>query len=115
MATTRDQYVGLNMDVLSTRMKRRGVLEIEGRLRDICRKFEVVVSVALGGMKVPSSRKDFMFDIRRREEAEGESRIIGCSVRREGFLRFETRGEGCACAGFGSEGRERRNIAAVLR
>lgn len=35
-----------------------------------------------------------MFDMRRREEAEGESRIMG-SGRREGFLGCEAREEGC--------------------
>lgn len=39
---------------------------------------------------MPDSRKDLMFDMRRREEAEGESRMIG-SGRRAGFLGRETR------------------------
>lgn len=105
------------MDVESTRMKRRGEEEIDGSARESWRKFEVVASVALGGMKVPSSRKDFMLDMRRREDAEGESRMMGCSLRREGFLRLETRGAGWGCVGLRpSEGRvERRNVAAVLR
>jgi hypothetical protein len=56
-----------------------------------------------------------MFDMRRREEAEGERRMMGCSMRRVGFfVRFETRGAWGA-AGLGSEGRERRKVAAVLR
>ena len=103
------------MEVESTRMKRRGAEEMEGRRRCICRKLEVVVSVALGGMKMPSSRKDFMFDMRSREEAEGDKRMMGCSLRRAGFFwRFETRGA-WGWAGLGSEGRERRKVAAVLR
>ena len=79
-----------------------------------------VVSVALGGTKTPVSRKDFMFDMRRREDALGESRMMG-SRRRVGFFwRFEMRGVGWGCAvGAGKEGlvevRERRKVEAVLR
>lgn len=45
--------------------------------------FTRLASVALesvgwsGGTKIPSSRKDFTFDMRMREEAEGEIRMIG--------------------------------------
>ena len=42
------------------------------------------------GMYVPESRNDLMFDIRRREEAEGERSMIG-SGRRPAFLSLEAR------------------------
>ena len=32
------------------------------------------------GMNCPPSRKDFMFEMRRREDAEGESMIIGSGL-----------------------------------
>lgn len=38
-----------------------------------------------GGMYVPVSRNDLMLDMRKREEAEGESKMIG-SGRRMGFF-----------------------------
>ncbi len=41
--------------------------------------FALVVSAALGGMKMPSSRKDLMFEVRNSEDAEGERRMIGCT------------------------------------
>lgn len=47
-------------------------------------------SALSGGMYVPASRKDLMFDIRSRDDAEGESSIIG-SGRRDGFFGSETR------------------------
>lgn len=72
------------------------------------------MSAEFGGMKIPSSRKDFMFDMRSMEEADGERRMMGWSMRRVGFFwRFET--SGAWGAGLGSDGRERRNVAAVLR
>jgi len=40
------------------------------------------------GMYVPDSRKDLMLDMRRREDAEGETRMIG-SGRRLAFLSRE--------------------------
>lgn len=43
-----------------------------------------------GGMYVPDSRKDLMLLIRSREEADGESRMMG-SGRRPGFLSLEAR------------------------
>ena len=70
-------------------MKRKGrVASILGSSREMCRIVaEVVVS---GGVYWPFSRKDLMFDMRRREEAEGESKMMG-SGRREAFLGRETR------------------------
>lgn len=99
-------------------MKRKAVRgSMEGRTRVIWRRFEVAleeVSRAEGGMKMPSSRKDFTFDMRRREEAEGESRIMGCSMRRVGFLRFV--GRDCGMGSFfWCEGCERRKVVASLR
>jgi len=82
-------------------MKRRGCEEMDGSTRDICRKLDVEVSRALGGMKTPSSRKDLMLDMRRRDEAEGDSRMMGCSRPRVGFLRFEVR-VWAGAAGFAS-------------
>lgn len=41
-----------------------------------------------GGMYVPDSRKDLMLLMRSREEADGESRMMG-SGRRPGFLSLE--------------------------
>lgn len=60
-----------------------------------------------------------MLDIRRREEAEGESRIIG-SGRREGFLGRETREVGFddddgAVVELGRGRFRPRNISADLR
>jgi hypothetical protein len=115
MPTTRDQYVGLNDVVLSTRMKVIGTLEMEGRRRRIWIMFALFVSAALGGMKTPSSRKDLMFEVRRSEEAEGERRMMGRRLGCLGFfVRLETRAGCGAPRGFES-GRERKNCAAVLR
>lgn len=47
------------------------------RRRETRRKFGGVSMDTVGGMKTPSSRKDLMFDIVRREEALGERRIMG--------------------------------------
>jgi hypothetical protein len=91
-------------------MKRIGWEDIEGMTRVRWRRLEDV-SELLGGRKTPVSRNDLIFDIRSKEDAEGERRIIG-SRRRVGFFwREETRG---ACEGAGV-GRERRNVAAILR
>lgn len=43
-----------------------------------------------GGMYVPDSRKDLILLMRSREEADGESRMMG-SGRRPGFLSLEAR------------------------
>ena len=70
-----------------------------------------------GGKYAPDSRKDFIFDIRRREEAEGESRIIGSGLR-DGFLEcVANRPDGGAETAVGSAGRRVRvrNISADLR
>lgn len=72
---------------------------------------------------MPVSRKDLMFDMRRRDEAEGESRMIG-SGRREGFFERDTSEEALPAEGKGAgtedcctgRGRLRpRNISADLR
>jgi hypothetical protein len=63
---------------------------------------------------MPVSRKGFALLRRRRDEAEGERRMMG-SRRREGFFwRLETR-VGWDGGSLLSEGRERRNVAAILR
>ena len=74
---------------------------------------------------MPDSRKDLIFDMRRREEALGDRRMIG-SGRRTGFfgLLVSVEFEGAREAGIdevadgapGREGREReRTVSAVLR
>lgn len=90
MATTRDQYVGLKDAVLSTRMNVMGEVEMEGMTRDMRTMF-VDAEVASAGMKTPSSRNVLMLPMRRSEEAEGESRMMG-SRRLVGLRwRLETR------------------------
>lgn len=70
-------------------MKRSGrLVSIVGRRREICRM--LVVEFGAGGWYWPDSRKGFMFDMRRREEAEGERRMMG-SGRREDFLGWDGR------------------------
>lgn len=113
-ATTRDQYVGLKEVVESTRMKVMGCEEMEGIGRRIWIMFAEVVSAALGGMKMPSSRKDFMLDVRRSEEAEGESRMMGWTFWWGFLVRFETRA-GWGAEGLWESGRLRKKEAAVLR
>lgn len=100
--------------VLSTRMNVIGCEEIESMGRRIWIMLALVVSAALGGMKMPSSRKDFMLLVRSRDEAEGESRIMGCTFWCGFFVRFDTRA-GCGALGLWESGRERKNEAAVLR
>jgi hypothetical protein len=71
-------------------MKRRGRKgSIEGMIRWTWRTVSTVES-AVGGMYVPFSRNSLMLDMRRREEAEGERRMIGCVM---GFLVWEGRFE----------------------
>lgn len=53
------------------------------------------------GENVPRSRNCLMFDMRRRDEAEGERRIMGSRRREEGFLRLETR-DGFVVIGVGT-------------
>ena len=81
MPTTRLQYVGLKDAVLSTQMNVRGCEDIEGRRRWIWIMFALAEvedeSVVLGGTKTPSERKVFTFEVRSREEAEGERRMMG--------------------------------------
>lgn len=85
MATTRLQYVGLKLAVESTQINVNGCEEMEGRRRWIWIMFaEADVldeSVVLGGMKMPSLRKVFTFEVRRRDEADGDRRIMGCRRR----------------------------------
>ncbi len=71
-----------------------------------------------GGMYVPDSRKDLMLLMRKREDAEGERRIIG-SGRRPGFLSREAREvvvdvEG-AVLGFVDFLRSLKNVSEYLR
>ena len=78
-------------------MKRNGFCaSIDGMRRDVYSRLAEPIEPAAAesaGTNKPPSRNCFMFDMRRREEAEGESRMMG-SRRRPGcpgFLRFETR------------------------
>lgn len=98
--------------VLSTRMNVIGWEEMDGIRRLIWIMFALVVSAALGGMKMPSSRKDFMLLVRSREEAEGERRMMGCTFWWGFLVRFETR---AAWGAPGFESRVRKKDAAVLR
>ena len=57
-----------------------------------------------GGMYMPDSRKDLILLIRSRDEAEGESKMMG-SGRRPGFLSLDAKdvvavAKGAAVAGF---------------
>lgn len=69
-------------------MKRMGrVASMDGIMRARCSMEELALEEereASGGMYVPLSRKDLMLDMRRSEEAEGETRMIG-SGRRPGL------------------------------
>jgi hypothetical protein len=67
---------------------------MEGRSREVLSRLAVVWAMS-GGVKSPFSRKGFMFDMRRREEAEGERRMMGSSLRPGalGLERLETRAE----------------------
>ena len=69
-----------------------------------------------GGMYVPDSRKDLMLLIRNREEAEGESRIMG-SGRRPGFLSLEAIDVAVVIAGAAAVGflRSLKNCSECLR
>lgn len=115
MPTTRDQYVGLKEEVLSTRMKVMGEEEMEGITREMRTMF-VEAEVASAGVKMPSSRKVLMLPMRRSEEAEGESRMMG-SRRLVGLrCRLETREvEWGAAVGadLELEGRLRRYLTAM--
>ena len=66
-------------------MKRIGrVLSIEGKMRSICKIEAEELEPELdesAGMYTPPSRKDLMLDMRIREDAEGERRIIGSGLR----------------------------------
>lgn len=69
-----------------------------------------------GGMYVPESRKDLMLLMRSREEAEGESRMMG-SGRRPGFLSLEARDVVVAVTGAAAVGflRSLKNCSECLR
>ncbi len=69
-----------------------------------------------GGMYVPDSRKDLMLRIRSREEAEGESRMMG-SGRRPGFLSLEARDVVVVVVGATADGflRSLKNCSECLR
>jgi hypothetical protein len=118
IATTRDQYVGLKLVVLSTSINVKGCDDIEGNKRWICNMFAEAeveeLSVVFGGVKTPSLRKVFALLVRSREDADGERRMMGwrrfCC---RGFWRLDTRG--ALREGLGSEGRVRRNVLAILR
>ena len=75
-------------------MKRKGRCEsIEGSGRETCRMLAVEPALLeSGGRYLPSSRKDLMLAMRRREEAEGERRMMGSGLRpflsREAILAF---------------------------
>jgi hypothetical protein len=100
--------------VESTKIKVIGCEEMEGMGRRIWIMFAEVVSAALGGMNMPSSRKDFMFEVRRRDEAEGERRMMGWTFWWGFLVRLDTRA-GWGAEGLCESGRERKNEAAVLR
>lgn len=101
-ATTRFQYSGLKFAVLSTRTNRiscrrpadpdanidldAGAVDDEERMRrgrSILRMFEGSEARVgwSGGTKMPSWRKDFAFEVRISDEADGERRMIGSSFR----------------------------------
>lgn len=67
----------------------------------------------LGGTKTPSERNVFTFEVRSSDEAEGDSRMMGCR-RRGRFCKFAT-SAGWGAGTLGSEERARRNVAAILR
>ena len=91
-----------------------GWLLMEGMGRRIWIMLALVVSAALGGMKMPSSRKDLMLEVRRSDEAEGESRMMGCTFWCGFLVRLDTRA-GCGALGLCESGRLRKKEAAVLR
>ena len=67
-------------------------------------------------MYVPDSRKDLMLLMRKREEAEGERRIMG-SGRRPGFLSLEARDAVVVVVGAMADGflRSLKNCSECLR
>jgi hypothetical protein len=74
----------LKLAVLSTRMKVIGEAEMEGMTR-CTRTMFVEADAASVGVKTPSSRNCFMLPIRKREEAEGDKRMMGSRRLRGGF------------------------------
>lgn len=68
------------------RIARTGSIEV--RTRDMCKIEADEVEVDIeesGGVYIPPSRNDLIFDIRRSEDAEGDSRMIGSGRRVEAF------------------------------
>lgn len=61
---------------------------MDGKVRDMCKieadELEVETEES-GGIYVPDSRNDLIFDMRRSDEADGDSRIIGSGRRVETF------------------------------
>jgi len=88
-ATTRDQYSGLNCSGVSTIINLIGRMgSTEGRTREICRIDADELDVAMdesGGVYMPDSRNDLMFDMRSKEEADGDRSMIGSGRRAEAF------------------------------
>ena len=69
-----------------------------------------------GGIYVPDSRNDLMLLMRNREEAEGESKMMG-SGRRPGFLSLEAMDVVLVVAGAAADGflRSLKNCSECLR
>ena len=93
-----------------------GELAIEGTMRWIFSMLVAdVVSVAFGGEKSPSLRNVFALLMRRSDDAEGESRMMGSNRLAGRFCRLETRAAWGAGPEGASEGRLRRKVAAMVR
>ena len=79
-------------------------VSIEGRSRDTCKIEAEADDVKLAeslGTYVPLSRNDLMFDMRRRDDADGERRMIGSGRREAAFglcARVGLLGSVAACA-----------------
>lgn len=69
-----------------------------------------------GGMYMPDSRKDLMLLMRSRDEAEGESKMIG-SGRRPGFLSLDAKDVVAVAKGAAETGflRSLKNCSECLR
>ena len=69
-----------------------------------------------GGIYVPDSMNDLMLLMRSREEAEGESRMIGSGLR-PGFLSLEARDAVAVVVGAAADGflRSLKNCSECLR
>jgi hypothetical protein len=94
-----------------------GELEILGITRCTRTMFVDAVVVVSAGVKTPSSRNCLTLPMRRSEEAEGDSRMMGSRRLAPGLRWLATR-TFCGRDGgrdFGSVGRLRRNLAATAR